>query len=153
MIVKLTMANIKSHIRDYVVLLTGLVMSSAIFYMFANLATNETLIKSNVNFKYASIMFIFGLVLLAIITLVYVMYANSFLLNMRQHDYGLFMMLGAKKSRVSRLMVLETLLVGLVATAIGIVLGILATAWLSGWLLDQLGLVMHNFNPIYPRPS
>lgn len=98
MLMKLTMANIKSHLRDYIVLLTGLVMSSAIFYMFANLATNEALIKSNLNFKFASAVFIFGLILLAIITLVYVMYANQFLLNMRQHDYGLFMMLGAKKA-------------------------------------------------------
>lgn len=103
MLMKLTMANIKSHLRDYIVLLTGLVTSSAIFYMFANLATNQALIKSNLNFKFASAVFIFGLILLAIITLVYVMYANQFLLNMRQHDYDLFMMLGAKKSRVSQL--------------------------------------------------
>lgn len=151
MLMKLTMANIKSHLRDYIVLLTGLVMSSAIFYMFANLATNEALIKSNLNFKFASAVFIFGLILLAIITLVYVMYANQFLLNMRQHDYGLFMMLGAKKSRVSQLLVLETMVVGLGATVIGIIIGILATGGLSGWLLGNLGLTIHHFNPVYPK--
>lgn len=151
MLMKLTMANIKSHLRDYIVLLTGLVMSSAIFYMFANLATNEALIKSNLNFKFASAVFIFGLILLAIITLVYVMYANQFLLNMRQHDYGLFMMLGAKKSRVSQLLVLETMVIGLGATVIGIIIGILATGGLSGWLLGNLGLTIHHFNPVYPK--
>ncbi|MCY9807399.1 FtsX-like permease family protein [Lentilactobacillus senioris] len=151
MLIKLTMANIKSHIRDYIVLLTGLVMSAAIFYMFANLATNQTLIKANINFKFASITFVFGLILLAIITLVYVMYANRFLLNMRQHDYGLFMMLGAKKSRVSRLLVVETLLVGTIATVIGIILGIVVTGGLSGWLFNRLGLTMHHFNPFYPK--
>ena len=145
------MANIKSHLRDYVVLLTGLVMSAAIFYMFANLATNQTLIKANVNFKYASIVFIFGLILLALITLVYVMYANSFLLNMRQHDYGLFMMLGAKKGRVGRLLVTETMIVGASATVIGILLGILATKGLSGWLFGRLGLTISHFNPVYPK--
>ena len=149
MLIKLTMANIKSHIRDYIVLLTGLVMSAAIFYMFANLATNQNLIKANVNFKYASIVFVFGLILLAIITFVYVMYANRFLLNMRQHDYGLFMMLGAKKSRVSRLLVLETLLVGAIATTIGIILGVVVTGGLSGWLFKSLGLTIKHFNPLY----
>ena len=68
MLLRLALSNIKNHLRDYVVLLTGLVMSSAIFYMFANLATNEGFIKANATFKYASPVFIFGEVLLVIIT-------------------------------------------------------------------------------------
>lgn len=151
MLLRLATSNIKNRIRDYIVLLTGLVMSSAIFYMFANLATNQQLIKSNLNFQYASQVFIFGTILLMIITFVYVMYANTFLLNMRQHDYGLFMMLGAKRSRVGALMVLETLIVGIGATIIGILFGILITGSLSGFLFNRLGLEIQHFNPLYPK--
>lgn len=149
MLLRLALSNIKSHLRDYVVLLTGLVMSSAIFYMFANLATNEGFIKANANFKFASPVFIFGEVLLVIITFVYVMYANSFLLNMRLHDYGLFMMLGAKKRRVGSLMVFETMTVGIIATALGLLLGVGLTGGISQLLFSHLGLEIHKFNPIY----
>ncbi|KRN94935.1 FtsX-like permease family protein [Pediococcus stilesii] len=149
MLFRLALSNIKNRIRDYIVLLTGLVMSSAIFYMFANLATNEDFIKTNASFKFAVPVFYFGEVLLAIITFIYVMYANSFLLNMRLHDYGLFMMLGAKKRRVGSLMVLETLTVGVIATALGLVLGVALTGGISGLLFDHLGIVLHHFNPFY----
>lgn len=149
MLFRLAISNIKNRVRDYIVLLTGLVMSSAIFYMFANLATNQDFIKSNASFKFAVPVFYFGEVLLAIITFIYVMYANSFLLNMRLHDYGLFMMLGAKKRRVGSLMVLETLTVGIIATALGLLLGIGLTGGISGLLFDHLGIVLHHFNPFY----
>ena len=41
MLAKLALAGIKNRRRDYLVLLAGLTMSAAIFYMFANLATNK----------------------------------------------------------------------------------------------------------------
>lgn len=149
MLSRLALSNIKNRLRDYIVLLTGLVMSSAIFYMFANLATNEGFIKSNTTFRFAVPVFYFGEVLLVIITLVYAMYANSFLLNMRLHDYGLFMMLGAKKRRVGTLMVFETLVVGAIAAAIGLLLGIGLTGGLSKLLFSHLGITLHHFNPFY----
>lgn len=149
MLTKLALAGVKNRRRDYLVLLAGLTMSAAIFYMFANLATNQAFIKANAVVKSASMVFGFGAVLLALITVVYIMYANSFLLSMRQHDYGLFMMLGAKRRRVGQLVFLETLILGTVATAIGIGLGILASRFLVGFLLDQLGLHLAHLVSFY----
>ena len=148
MLTKLALAGIKNRRRDYLVLLAGLTMSAAIFYMFANLATNQAFIKANAVVKSATVVFGFGAVLLALITIVYIMYANSFLLSMRQHDYGLFMMLGAKRKRVGELVFLETLILGSVATVIGIVLGIFASKFLVGFLLDQLGLHLSHLTSL-----
>lgn len=149
MLTKLALAGIKHRLKDYLVLLTGLVISSAIFYMFANLATNQAFINANTTINAASQVFKFGMVLLMIITVVYLGYANSFLLSMRQHDYGLFMMLGAKKNRIGQLVVLETLLLGIIATIIGIVIGIGLSAGLSGFLFRQLDLTVKHFSVIY----
>ncbi|GAB6092426.1 FtsX-like permease family protein [Furfurilactobacillus curtus] len=149
MLTKLALAGIKHRLKDYLVLLTGLVISSAIFYMFANLATNQAFINANTTINVAGQVFKFGMVLLMIITVVYLGYANSFLLSMRQHDYGLFMMLGAKKNRIGQLVVLETLLLGIVATIIGIVVGIGLSAGLSGLLFRQLDLTVKHFSVIY----
>ncbi|MCF7523107.1 hypothetical protein L3X07_06650 [Levilactobacillus brevis] len=84
MLAKLALAGIKNRRRDYLVLLAGLTMSAAIFYMFANLATNKAFISANAVVSQAVIIFGFGAVLLILISLVYIMYANSFLLSMRQ---------------------------------------------------------------------
>jgi putative ABC transport system permease protein len=149
MLFRLALSNVKSRLRDYIVLLTGLVMSSAIFYMFADLATNQDFLNANANFKFTVPVFYFGEVLLVIITFVYVMYANSFLLNMRLHDYGLFMMLGAKKRKVGSLMVVETLAVGILATLIGLVLGVSMTGGIASLLFKHLGVQMHHFNAFY----
>ncbi|TGD19855.1 FtsX-like permease family protein [Levilactobacillus suantsaiihabitans] len=149
MLGKLALAGIKNRRRDYLVLLAGLTMSAAIFYMFANLATNQAFIKANGAISSASAVFGFGAVLLILITVVYIMYANSFLLSMRQHDYGLFMMLGATRKRVGELVFLETLILGTVATAIGIALGLLMSKFLVGFLLNALGLHLSHLTAVY----
>ncbi|MFD1454460.1 FtsX-like permease family protein [Levilactobacillus lanxiensis] len=149
MLGKLALAGIKNRRRDYLVLLAGLTMSAAIFYMFANLATNQAFLKANAAISSANVIFGFGAVLLILITVVYIMYANSFLLSMRQHDYGLFMMLGATRKRVGELVFLETLILGTLATAIGLVLGLLMSKFLVGFLLNMLGLHLSHLTAVY----
>lgn len=88
MLTKLAMTGFKHRWRDYLVLFSGLIMSSAIFYMFEALATNQDFLKQNTSISMVGLIFQFGSVLLTIITLVYIGYANSFLLSMRKRDYG-----------------------------------------------------------------
>lgn len=47
MLFKLSMSGLKSKLKDYIVLLVGLVMSISIFYMFQTLALNEAFLKEN----------------------------------------------------------------------------------------------------------
>lgn len=153
MIWKLSLTGVKSRLKDYTVLFSGLVVASMIFYMFLSLAVNPGFMSKDVNApgQYLSFIFGFGIVLLAIITFVYLVYANSFLLSMRQHDYGMFMMLGAKSSRIGLLIFCETLLTGIVATILGIVIGFVLTALVSKLLISSLGLHITHFQIILPN--
>lgn len=149
MLTKLAMTGFKHRWRDYLVLFSGLIMSSAIFYMFEALATNQSFLKQNTSISMVGFIFQFGSVLLTIITLVYIGYANSFLLSMRKRDYGLFMLVGARKSKIGQLIWLETLLVGVAATIIGILVGTLLTAGVSHLLVNSLGLTIRHFSAWY----
>ncbi|AVK63595.1 ABC transporter permease [Lactobacillus sp. CBA3606] len=149
MLTKLAMTGFKHRWRDYLVLFSGLIMSSAIFYMFEALATNQTFLKQNTSISMVGFIFQFGSVLLTIITLVYIGYANSFLLSMRKRDYGLFMLVGARKGKIGQLIWLETLLVGITATIIGILVGLLLTAGISQLLITSLGLTLHHLSAWY----
>ncbi len=99
MLFKLSMSGLKSKLKDYIVLLVGLVMSISIFYMFQTLALNESFLESNSVIKSIGFVFQAGSFLLAIITFFYILYANSFLLSLRQKEFGMYMMLGAKKHK------------------------------------------------------
>lgn len=102
MLWKLSLTGIKGRLRDYIVLFSGLVMTSAIFYMFESIASNEAFLESNSTVGSTVLIFHFGSVLLAIITFVYILYANSFLMAMRQKDYAMFMMLGLRAEKLHK---------------------------------------------------
>ncbi|MFC6182330.1 FtsX-like permease family protein [Lactiplantibacillus daowaiensis] len=146
---KLALSGFKHRWRDYLVLFSGLVMSSAIFYMFEALATNQTFLKQNSMISMISFVFQFGSVLLTIITLVYIGYANSFLLSMRKRDYGLFMLVGARKGKIGQLIWVETLFVGILATIVGIAFGAILTIGVSHLLVQALGLTLKQFSAWY----
>ncbi|KLD57818.1 hypothetical protein WP50_30915 [Lactiplantibacillus plantarum] len=77
MLTKLAMTGFKHRWRDYLVLFSGLIMSSAIFYLFVALITNPAFLKQNTSISMFCLIFQFGSVLLTIITLVYIGYALS----------------------------------------------------------------------------
>lgn len=151
MLWKLSLTGIKSRFKDYLVLFSGLTFASAIFYMFMSIATNRSFLKGALAISWATTQMTFtvGIVLLAIITFVYIVYANSFLLSMRKKDYGMYMMLGARTSKIGRLIFLETLVVGFLATALGSLIGIGLTQLVSQFLIKSLGLQIHKFVGFY----
>ena len=154
MIWKLSLTGIKNRMKDYVVLFSGLIVASMIFYMFLTIAINPAFLAKNLpvnHLNYVNYIFTFGIVLLMIITFFYLLYANTFLLSMRKHDYGMYMMLGAKSMRISLLIFCETLLTGLIAVIVGIILGLGLTALVSRLLVSKLGLAINHFQVILPR--
>ncbi|WP_208422466.1 FtsX-like permease family protein [Latilactobacillus fragifolii] len=149
MLLKLSLTGIKGRLKDYLVLFSGLIMASAIFYMFEALAINKSFITSNSPVSMAGFVFQIGSVLLGIITLVYIIYANNFLMSMRRRDYGMFMMLGAKGRKIAQLIAAETLVIGTAATLIGTALGVGLTQIVSNLLLSQMDIQIEHFSPFY----
>lgn len=149
MLTKLALGGLKNRFRDYAVLFSGLVIASAVFYMFMSLATNTSFLKKNSPIGFTPFIFGFGAVLLAIITLVYIVYANSFLLSMRQRDYAMFMMLGAKGRKIAQLIFLETVAIGLLATVAGILVGMVGTTFVGQWLINTLHAPATGFSAFW----
>lgn len=152
MIWKLSVTGIKNRLKDYLVLFSGLIVASMIFYMFLSIATNPVFISKDVYGReaYLNYIFTFGIILLVIITSVYLVYANSFLLSMRKHDYGMYMMLGAKSTRIGLLIFCETLLTGFLAVLLGIILGLGLTTVITKVLVGKLGLEITHYKAILP---
>jgi len=150
MLTKIALKSLRHKWRDYLVLLIGTTIAVGIFYMFSAMATNDDFLKSNSTLKLIVPVFIIGEVLLGIITFVYLNFANSFLLRLRQKEYGLFSMLGATKRQIGTLLMRETLLIGSVSVVLGILFGMGLTKISSGYLLDLIGVKLSNWSVITP---
>ncbi|GAK31183.1 peptide ABC transporter ATP-binding protein [Weissella oryzae SG25] len=138
--------SLKSRWRDFTVLFVGLVLAIAIFYMFTALATNESFLHANSSISLLGPVFTVGEFLLGVITFVYLNFANSFLLQIRQSEYGLISMLGARKSQIGALLFIETILLGLVALVIGLAFGLGLTALSSTFLLGLLDIQVQHWS-------
>ncbi|MCO8290740.1 FtsX-like permease family protein [Tetragenococcus halophilus] len=146
MLLKLSLTGLKGRWRDYAVLFSGLMIAAGIFYMFQSMASNDAFLSSNSPVAMTGIIFQLGSVLLAIITLVYILYANSFLMSMRQKDYAMFMMLGAKQRKIALLIFIETFIIGLLATLLGSLIGIGLSSIVSKLLTNQLDVQVSHFS-------
>ncbi|MBS4190579.1 ABC transporter permease [Bacillus sp. FJAT-49705] len=149
MLFKLSMSGLKSKLKDYLVLLVGLVISVSIFYLFQTLALNRAFIEANSVISQIQFVFHAGSVLLAIITFFYILYANSFLLSLRQKEFGMYMMLGAKKRKITVLMFIETIVIGFVSLIIGIALGIGLSQVIGQLLMKELEFTAGGYHAFY----
>ncbi|WP_000897796.1 ABC transporter permease [Bacillus cereus] len=149
MLFKLSMSGLKSKLKDYIVLLVGLVMSISIFYMFQTLALNKAFLESNSAIKSITFVFQAGSFLLAIITFFYILYANSFLLSLRQKEFGMYMMLGAKKHKITLLMFMETIIIGVASLVIGIAVGVGLSQGIGQLLMKQLEFAGSGYKSFY----
>ena len=149
MLFKISMSGLKSKLQDYIVLLMGLIISISIFYMFQTLAQNKAFLESNSNVAAIVFAFQIGSVLLAIITFFYILYANSFLLSLRQKEFGMYMMLGAKKHKVTLLMFIETIVLGAASLVIGITIGVGLADVIGQLLMKQLEFSGEGYQAFY----
>ena len=60
-----------------------------------------------------------------------ILYANNFLIKKRKKELGIYMTLGMKKSKISKILLGETLIVGILSLATGLLLGVLLSQGLS----------------------
>ena len=149
MFIKLTLSGLKGKSRDYLILFTGLMLAISVFYMFLTLAMNKEFITSNSVINSIQLVFIIGTLLLSVVTFFYILYTNSFLLSFKQKEYGMYMLLGAKKKKINRILLIETMIIAVASIFIGIIIGILLSWGVSLLLMNQLDIQLIGFKPLY----
>ena len=61
-------------------------------------------------------------VFVAIVLAFLVMYANNFLIKRRKKEFGLYMLLGMEKKDISKVLIYETVCIGVVSLGVGLLL-------------------------------
>ena len=143
MYAKLALRNIKRSVRDYAVYFLTIVFAVAVFYVFGSLADQPAVIALHKAQTTLAVFLINAMsyisVFVAIVMAVLVLYANNFLIRKRQKEIGTYLLLGMRQRNVARLIFIESVLIGLVSLAVGILLGIAlsqAFSYVVAYLLE-----------------
>ncbi|MCR5427700.1 MAG: ABC transporter permease [Lachnospiraceae bacterium] len=115
-------------------ILTCICMIS-MFYILLFLSTPETAALLPRGGDTAMLILMLGSIVIAVFSLIFLFYTNSFLIRRRAAEFGLYNVLGMNKRNITRIISLETL----ITSVISIVCGLLAGVILSK--LAELGLI------------
>ncbi len=135
MFYNLAFKNVSKSIRDYTVYFLTLTFGVCLFYMF-NSIDSQTAMLNLKSSQYESVKAMteaiaYVSVFISVILGFLIVYANSFLIKRRKKELGVYMTLGMEKGKISRILILETFLIGVFALAVGLLVGVFASQGLS----------------------
>ena len=142
MLSKLALRNVRRSIKDYAVYFITLTFGVCLFYTFSSLEGQSVMSFLAGHNQRGLVESIFLLVdvfsaFVSVVLAGLILYANQFLMKRRKRELGAYFMLGMDTGKVSRLLVGETLLIGLAALLSGLALGVF-----TSWALDKLTMAM-----------
>lgn len=132
---KLAFRNIKRSIKDYSVYFITLIFAVCIFYAFNSVKAQSILLDLSDEQKQifdavSNVLSIFSMFISCVLGFL-IIYANNYLIKRRKKELGTYLILGMEKKTVSRMLFVETLLIGFISLIIGTGLGIIISQCMS----------------------
>lgn len=132
---KLAFKNIKKSYKNYVIYFLTLIFGICIFYTFNSIESQSVMMELNEQkqsaFMMAEQLMGYFSVFIAFVLGFLIVYANNYLIKRRKKEFGIYMTLGMENGSLSKMIFLETLLIGSISLGIGLVLGIMLSQALS----------------------
>lgn len=128
MLFNLSIKNIKKSFRDYAIYFFTLILGVAIFYVFNSIETQTVMLEISNSTK--DIIKLMNRVLSGVSVFVsfvlgfLIVYASQFLMKRRKKEFAIYLTLGMSKRQISKILLVETLFIGLVSLVVGLVLGV-----------------------------
>lgn len=148
---KIAVGNVKKSYKDYSIYFLTLTLAVSIFYSFNSIESQKAIIemnKSDAKYMDEIVQIISGLsVFVSVILGSLILYANNFLIKKRKKELGIYMTLGMGKQKISKILILETLVVGGISLISGLLLGLILSQGLSVFTskLFDVGMSEYKF--------
>lgn len=154
MYLKLALRNIRRSVRDYAIYFITLLFGVAVFYAFNSIGSQQILFdmesaaSSNIFDTTTQMLKMFSVVVACVLGFL-ILYANQFLIRRRKREFGTYLVLGMTPGHVSRIVLYETVMVGLLSLAVGLVCGVLLSQALSFFTAALFGTTMTNYQFVF----
>lgn len=154
---KLALKNLKKSFKDYAIYFLTIAFGVCLFYVFNSIDSQESMIKlsndARAYFRLLTVMINGISVFVAIVLAFLVIYANKFLIKRRKKELSVYMLLGMEKSKISSILVFETFFTGIIAMAVGLVVGIFASQGLSVIIANMFKASIEKFSFTFSAKS
>ena len=132
---KIAKNNVKRSFKDYAIYFLTLTFAVCILYSFNSIESQKAMMEMNASsadyVKGLSTTISYVSVFVAFILGSLILYANNFLIKKRHKELGIYMTLGMSKNKISRILILETVIVGMISLISGLIIGLIASQGLS----------------------
>ncbi len=157
MLFKLSFENMKKSIKDYGIYFLTLVLGVAIFYLFNSLDSQEAMLQVSASQRQIIQLMIEMLgmvsVFVAVILGLLIVYANSFLINRRKKEFGIYMSLGMGRRQISKIILMETIFVGMISLVVGLGVGIFGSQFMSILVSKMFEADMSKFEFVFSKAA
>lgn len=131
----ISLKNIRKSFKNYLIFFITTIFGVAIFYVFNSLSDQAVMLKineSNVSLidTLGSVMSVIS-VFVAVVLGFLIVYANTFLIKRRNKEFGIYLVLGMGKVKVAAILIIETVVIGIISMAAGLIVGIAASQGMS----------------------
>jgi putative ABC transport system permease protein len=134
---KLALTNIQKNGKTYYPYILTCIGTIAMYYIMHFISLNEGLEHMSGGDSLKSILHL-GTYVVAIFSIIFLFYTNSFLIKRRKKEFGLFNILGMEKKHIATIMVWEAFFVAICSLLIGLITGILTSKLMFLLLLKIL---------------
>ena len=149
MFFKIAKNNVIKSFKDFTIYFFTLTIVVCIFYIFNSIQAQEiTLHLKNLMKEYLNIIqdiLSYISIFVSIILAILMIYANNFFIKKRKKEFAIYMILGMKKKKVSKILFLEILIIGFFSLFIGIILGIIFSQIFPIIIAKLFMIKMNNF--------
>lgn len=157
MLFKLSVKNIRKSLKDYAIYFMTLILGVAIFYIFNSLDSQQAMTDLSSSTKEIIRLMITMLggvsVFVSCILAFLIVYANNFLIRRRKKEFGVYMTLGMGKGQISRILVGETFLIGLLSLAVGLFIGVLGAQFMSVLVVKMFEVDMESYVFVFSKTA
>lgn len=153
MLFKMSLKNIRRSFKDYTIYFFTLILGVVVFYVFNALGSQTVMLKlSNTMYEILELMnrILSGVsVFVSCILGALILYASRFLIKRRKKEFGIYLTLGMSKYKISRILFMETLLIGLLSLVVGLAAGVLVSQCMSVVVANLFDADMTRFRFVF----
>lgn len=152
---KLATRNLKKSLKDYTIYFLTLVFGICIFYTFNSIESQRVMMDlSEIQagaFQIIDVFMSVASVFISFILGFLIVYANNYLIKRRKKEFGIYMTLGMENKQLSRIIFVETILIGLISLAVGIGIGTILSQGLSIFTAKLFKVKLVNFTFVFSK--
>lgn len=153
MLFKLSLKNIKKSFKDYAIYFFTLILGVAIFYVFNAIGSQTVLLNVTSSTREIIDLMVNMLsgvsVFVSFILGFLIIYASRFLMKRRNKEFGIYLTLGMSKGKISKILLLETLIIGIISLVIGLIVGVGASQLMSVLVANSFEADLTQFTFVF----